>query len=157
LQSGSARVFAWYYQLPRERIFWLAACTPAALLQWVWVARSPWVGADVLESCVGPAAQMTLANVAFYTGLACATHAKCFLWGMSGAACAPAGTGLALLRDQIPHFKALVISGLGFATLLAGMLVSLYREHLLRALAPVPPPVPASALKVPEPLQELLD
>lgn len=152
-----ALVFAWHYQLPREQLFWLAACAPAVMLQWVWVTRSPWVGADVLEALVSPAAQMTLANVAFYAGLAHATRAKCFLWGISGAACAPAGTGFAQLRDQIPHFKALATAALGFAMLLAAMLVSLYREHLLRALAPVPPPVPAPAPKVPETTQELLD
>ncbi|MCW8133377.1 MAG: hypothetical protein KIS92_23745 [Planctomycetota bacterium] len=142
-----ALVFLWKYA-DRSDGFGMFCAIPAVVLQVVWLARSPWIGADPLDGMLGLAAQLTLANLVFYLGLAWATRAHRFLWGLSGSVTAPAGTGLWLYRESIPHFQALCITALGFLTLLAGMLTSLYREYLLRLLepaVPTPPPLPPSA------------
>lgn len=137
-----ALVFAWRTKQTSNDCFWMACCAPAGVLQWLWFARSPWSGADTLEALVSPAAQMAAACAVFYLGLSWATHARRFLWGLAGSVTAPGATGLWHVRDLIPHFRALCFSGLGFLTLLGAMLVSIYREYLLRILEPVPTPVP---------------
>ncbi|MCZ7649368.1 MAG: hypothetical protein M5U26_29605 [Planctomycetota bacterium] len=120
---------------------WLAA-SPALALQAMWRARSPWSQLEASATLVDPVVQFTLAAALAYVLLALATGRRAFYWGLGGPLGAPAATGILRLRESLPHFRAFVCTLLGFLTLGAALLVSLYRERLLRWLEPPPPPPP---------------
>jgi hypothetical protein len=85
---------------------------------------------------VGAAAQVWLAAVAFYVGLAWTTGRRTFYAGLLGPVVAPSWALLSRARASTPLVRALASAGLGFLCMIAGVVVSLYRERLLRWLDP---------------------
>ena len=65
--------------------------------------------------------------------------------GQNGNPRFPGGT----MRMQLPHFRALVTAGLGFGALGVGMVVSIYRERLMRWLSGKELPAPVQSDETP--------
>ena len=79
--------------------------------------------------------------------LARATGAPEFYYALGSPATAPAWSWAYHSRGRIPHFHALLSSMMGFVFLVVGMVISLYRDRLLRWLDPerkVVAPIPIS-------------
>ncbi len=123
---------------------WSLGLLQAAGLQWLWQEHSR-------EGCIwnaelffGAANQACFATLAATLLLVRYTGKLEFLYGLAGAVGAPSWAWVSKSRSMIPHFRAFVSSAIGFALLLGGMIVSLYRDRLLRWLDPARPSAPAN-------------
>ena len=133
-----------WHRAPRFS-FWNCAlfAFPALAIQWIWPGDTTSEAAGRLAWLLCPAFQFWTASVAIYLALAQFTGRKICYAGLLGPALPPVQAWLT--RWRIPHVRALVSAVLGFAALLAGTLVSLNRERILRWIDPVQPkpaPIP---------------
>lgn len=87
------------------------------------------------EVLLTPWVQLCAASFILYIALARGTGCKQFYAGLAGPVLAPAYVAGWKWRNNLPHFRALVTAGLGFAALVGGMILSLNRERLLRWLS----------------------
>ncbi|HEY3320213.1 MAG TPA: hypothetical protein VGP72_07095 [Planctomycetota bacterium] len=119
--------------------FWACVliASPAVAVQWLWQASPPFKAAWSLEAWLSPPMQLWFACLLFYVLLARITRHREFYIGLLGPALAPILSAGWHSRRSIPHFRALVCTILGFVALALGMLVSLYRQALLRVLDPL--------------------
>ena len=109
------------------------------MLQWLWAERASPEALWNWEMPFGVAVQSWAACIIACVSLARATGNRDFYYGLVSPIVAPIWAWTFRSRSHIPHFRALLSSTLGFACLLIGMVVSLYRERLLRWLDPVRP------------------
>ena len=124
----------------RKRLgFWTTSLLVAQVfvLQLLWGERASPDGLWNWELPFSVAMQVWLACVIGYVVLARATGVSAFYLGLLSPGIAPVWAWAAHSRGRIPHFKALLSSAMGFLFLMLGMLVSLYREQLLRWIDPV--------------------
>ncbi len=80
--------------------------------------------------------QVRVASVVFYCALARGTGRALFYAGLGGPLLVPSCITWWKSRESIPHFRAVAATCLGFASLALGMIVSLFREKLLRRFEP---------------------
>ena len=111
------------------------------VLQWLWAERASASAPWNWEMPFGAAVQTWAACTVCCLGLARATGSRDFYFGLISPLCAPFWAWAYRSRNTIPHFRALLSSTLGFAFLLIGMVVSLYRERLLSWLDPARVPI----------------
>ena len=83
---------------------------------------------------LGAETQTCAAALAFYMALAWATGLKRFYFAPLAACVLAALEGFAKIRATIPYLRSIAAAALGFALLLLGLCVSLYREWFLRWL-----------------------
>jgi len=127
---------------PSWNIFNLAlAVAPAAVTIWAWSAPRSWRTDFDDGTWLGLGVQLAWAASLAYLGLAWATRRKVFLLGLIGSAGAP--LWLPVKYFVLRQARSTVLITTGFLTLFGGMLLSLYRERLLKLLA-APPEGPAS-------------
>lgn len=119
----------------------LLSAAPAVMTLWAWNAPRAWQTEFNESAWLGLGAQLACAASLAYLGLTWATRRKVFLLGLIGSAGGPAWLGFFLRQAR----STLLIST-GFLTLFGGMLLSLYRERLLKWLTP-----PACPASVPSP------
>jgi hypothetical protein len=117
-----------------DRWHFVLAAIPFALVQWLWSERNPLRSNDETALWIALAVQTGLAASLAYASLAWATGHKAFLLGLAWPVGAPAWAALNPYRSAIPHFRGLLVTALGFLTLLGGMVLSLLRERALNAL-----------------------
>ncbi len=129
-----------WHRIPRFS-FWngVLLSLPALAMQWIWASDPQTDTVGRLAWLLCPSFQFWAACMIIYPALALFTGRKICLAGLLGPATPPVWTWLVRSRNSIPHFRAFVSAGLGFAALIAGMLVSLYRERLLKWLDPAAP------------------
>ncbi len=107
---------------------------PAMIVEIIWWNHPPWASENHLAAVMSPASQVGLAATLAYTGLAWSTRRWSFLWGLSAPVTAPVWSGLANWKNRIPFFASIVSVAIGFTALFFGMLVSIYRDLLLKKL-----------------------
>lgn len=112
---------------------------PALGMQSIWQLDLANESAGRLAWWLCPSFQFWAACVVIYISLARFTGRKICYAGLLGPATPPVWTLLVRWRHSTPHFRAFLSIGLGFVSLAAGMIVSLYRERILRWLDPVQP------------------
>lgn len=105
--------------------------TPLAAMQWSWQSHSLWSEPFPLM-LISPAAQIAFASTVFYGALAWLTGRSWYYLGLVTPVSGPGADGVAYLARNAPHFKAFCSVALGFLALLSGLLVSLYRDRMLR-------------------------
>lgn len=138
--AGVILLRRWQLERPWTRFALGCAAFPALAVHWAWHARSPWAESYTIYPGLETTVQFTFAAALVYLLLAWITGKRAYLLGLSGPLGAPVWALLERLRETLPHYRALLSSLLGFATLIAAIFVSLYRDRLLRGLEPPPPP-----------------
>ncbi|HLX61486.1 MAG TPA: hypothetical protein VKX17_09410 [Planctomycetota bacterium] len=111
------------------------SAVPAVLLGELYIRTAAPDFSFQWNSLLSAATQLRAAAI-----LACVVLAHCTGWmyfyaGLVAPLGEPAALAAWRTRGEIAHFRAWLTAALGFAVLIAGMLVSLYRERLLRWLA----------------------
>jgi hypothetical protein len=134
---SSAWLLLRWHRIPRFT-FWnsVLLLTPALGMQTIWQWDLTNESAGWLAYWLCPAFQFWAACVVIYLALARFTGRKICLAGLAGPAWPPLSTWLMRSRSTIPHFRAFVSAALGFGALIGGVVVSLYRERILRWLDP---------------------
>ena len=107
---------------------------PALMAQWAWYVHWPSVEDGSIARWTGIAFQTCVVSGIFYVMMAWITKRKVFYYGLAAPVAAPVWTYLSRNRNSIPHYRALTSIVAGFCLLIAGMLVSLFREKLLARL-----------------------
>jgi hypothetical protein len=110
------------------------AVAPAAAAMWAWSATRSWRTEFDNSGWLTLGVQLTMAASLAYLGLAWATRRKVFLLGLLGTAGGP--VWLPVKAFLLKQTRSTVLISTGFLTLFGGMLLSLYRERLLKWLAP---------------------
>jgi len=119
------------------------AVAPAVVTMWAWSAPRAWWTEFEHSTWLGLGVQLAFAASLAYIGLAWATRRKVFLLGLIGSAGAP--FWMPVKGFCLRQTRSTVLITTGFLSLFGGMLVSLYRERLLKMLAP-PAAYPPSSL-----------
>jgi len=113
----------------------LLATVPFLIVEELWRALPSngqrWDWAFVL----GVAMQVRMASVVFYCALALGTRCSRFYAGLAAPFAVPFMIYGWREREIIPNFRAVAAACLGFVTLAMGMVVSLFRERLMRWLS----------------------
>jgi hypothetical protein len=134
-------VILMFWQRDKKLGFWTTSLFigQAVLIQWLWSERAApsavWNWEMPFRAAVQCCAAFAIACVA----LARATGNRDFYLGLLSPVIAPLWAWAYRSRSHVPHFRALLSSAMGFACLLIGMALSLYRERLLRWLDPERP------------------
>jgi len=121
------------------------AVAPAVMTMKAWSVPQAWQAKYEHSTWLGFGIQLSCAASLAYVGLAWATQRRIFLLGLLGSAGAP--FWMPVKGFCLRQTRSTVLITTGFLSLFGGMLISLYRERLLKMLAPqaaCPPPAPSS-------------
>lgn len=114
----------------------IVVAAPILIIEEIWRA----LAADEIrlswEFLLSSAMQVRFASAVFYCALARGTGRALFYTGLGGPLLVPYCVTAWRSRESTPHFRAMLATCLGFASLALGMLVSLFREKLLRRFSP---------------------
>ena len=135
LLLASVLAFIWHYRRKLGFLGWAGFSAPVMVLNvlWlryteVWNVPMAWTWTLLLH----PLVQIALALIVFYAGLSWATGRKRVLLGLLGLFIAPIGWAFGQLRLALPYFRAFMFVFIGFVILMAGMVMSLLRQRILR-------------------------